>query len=96
MRFSAITALCAAPLALAGMLQAELVPRGSLRARDGHLSGGEGGKGGSKEVQHGQGGGHQIIVSTTVIIVWVCKGAGATTEQISPTQQAPAATHTVS
>lgn len=30
MRFSAITALCAAPLALAGTLQADLVARGAV------------------------------------------------------------------
>jgi len=82
MRFSAIAALCTAPLALAGVLEAEVVPRSGLRrgqpAKQVHAVNAVGGS------------------ATTIIIVWVNQGAGAPTQTMNPTQVAPAATHTVS
>lgn len=81
MRYSAVAALCAAPLALAGMLQAEVIPRG-LQAREK-----QGGGGGKEAVQ--------LVSTTTIIIVWVNPGGGAPTSQVHPTQAQPAATHTV-
>lgn len=48
MRFSAVAALCAAPLALAGTLQAELVARGAVGVEVSESSGSSGSSGSSK------------------------------------------------
>jgi len=82
MKFSAIATLLTAPLALAGVLEAEVVPRSGLR-RGQQI----------KQVQAAQPVGGS---ATTVIIIWVNQGAAAPTQTIHPTQVAPAATHTVS
>ena len=81
MRLSALAALLAAPLALAGILEAEVVPRSGLRrgepAKQAHAGNAVGG------------------TATTVIIIWVNQGAGATTQTMNPTQTPPSKTHTV-
>lgn len=89
MRFSAIATLCAAPLALAGMLEAQLVSRGGLAKR------------GSHHVVQEPGHPVQVVkeikaTATTIVIIWINQGAGAPTETIHPTEIAPQATHTVS
>lgn len=82
MRFSAIASLCAAPLALAGVLEADIIPRSGLRrgqqVKPIHAVNAVGGS------------------ATTIVIIWVNQGAGAPTQTMNPTQVAPAATHTVS
>ncbi len=106
MRFSAITALCAAPLALAGTLQADLVARGAVdseltvRTEHGEVSKGESIKNQGK----GNNNNGQLLVSNTqiteVIIIWVNNGGNAQTQTVgttAPVAAAPAAiaTHTV-
>lgn len=104
MRFSAITALCAAPLALAGSLQADLVARGAvdseLTVRTNHESSEsskseESSKG--KEVIHAGSSGNAQV--TEVIIIWINAGNNAATQTVTSTMDlaAPAAvaTHTV-
>ncbi len=88
MKFSAIATLCAAPLAMAGMLHADVIPRG-LQGRTDH-------KGESKAIEVGGNAAVHIVSTTTIIIIWVNNGGGAPTSTVSPTQGAPAATHTVS
>ena len=100
MRFSAITALCAAPLALAGTLQADLAARGAvgLEARIPSDTKGKDSKGDNS--------GNNILItqSTTVnevIIIWVNNGGGAATSTVTDTVTvtaggAAAATHSVS
>ena len=105
MRFSAITALCAAPLALAGTLQADLAARGAvgLEARiPGQAASAEKGKDSKGNSDSGK----DILItqSTTVnevIIIWVNNGGGAATSTVTDTVTvtaggAAAATHTVS
>jgi plastocyanin len=67
MRFSAVVALCAAPLALAGTLQADLIARGA-----GHEDGANGG--GNLVVES--------TSITEVIIIWVNNGGGAPTSTV--------------
>lgn len=101
MRFSAITALCAAPLALAGSLQAELVARGAvdseLNVRTQHeVSKGEGSSKGGNQVINVGSSNAQV---TEVIIIWINAGNNAATQTVTSTVAAPAgaavATHTV-
>lgn len=102
MRFSAITALCAAPLALAGTLQADLVARGAvdteLSVRTNHESSkSEGSSKGSNQVIHAGSSNAQV---TEVIIIWINAGNNAATQTVTSTIAAPAggaavATHTV-
>jgi len=90
MRFSAVAALCAAPLALASSLQADLVARGALNAE----------KRNTVIVQES---GNSGSSTTEVIIVWVNNGgAGQATQTINSALSAiasstiaAAATHTV-
>lgn len=105
MRFSAITALCAAPLALAGTLQADLAARGalSLEARDQAMSGKDSSKGSTSSGSSGSGSNVLIEQSTTVdevIIIWVNNGGGAATSTVTDTKTVTAggtaATHSVS
>lgn len=76
MRFSAVAAMCAAPLALASSLQADLVARGALDAEKRNTvvvqqSGNNGNNGGSSS-------------STEVIVIWVNNGgAGQATQTIN-------------
>ncbi|KAL2073157.1 hypothetical protein VTL71DRAFT_10481 [Oculimacula yallundae] len=111
MRFSVITALCAAPLALAGSLQAELVSRGSvdseLNVRTEHLGGPKAepakvvveGPGKAKEIVQAAPGGKAASV-TEVIIIWINAGNNAETKTVTSTvaglaPPAAVATHTV-
>jgi hypothetical protein len=98
MRFSAITALCAAPLALAGTLQADLVARGvDLEARV---------PGGMKDdMGKDSGSGNNVVIEQStsideVIIIWVNNGGGAATstvtDTVTVTSGGTAATHSVS
>jgi len=93
MKFSAITALCVAPLAMAGVLQADLVPREAdgLEVRTpGYYKGSKSGN-------------HIVIEQSTtvneVIIIWVNEGGGAATSTVTNTVTvtgaAAAATHSV-
>jgi hypothetical protein len=91
MRFSAVVALCAAPLALAGTLQADLIARGA-----GHEDGASvessftesQGTKDSKSQSNGNnrnGGGNLVVESTSiteVIIIWVNNGGGAPTSTV--------------
>lgn len=70
MRFSAVAALCAAPLALASSLQADLVARGALNAE----------KRNTVIVQESGAGGSS---TTEIIIVWVNQGGGAATSTLN-------------
>lgn len=101
MRFSAITALCAAPLALAGTLQADLAARGavSLEVRGQETPA----KGSSKDSMSGDSGSNVLIEQSTsvdeVIIIWVNNGGGAATSTVTETKTVTAggtaATHSV-
>ncbi|KAH7356663.1 hypothetical protein BKA65DRAFT_211803 [Rhexocercosporidium sp. MPI-PUGE-AT-0058] len=101
MRFSAITALCAAPLALAGSLQADLVARGAvdseLTVRTNHEAAMKQEPSKGKEVIHAGAGGNAQV--TEVIIIWINAGNNAATQTVTSTMNlaAPAAvaTHTV-
>ncbi|KAH8821192.1 hypothetical protein F5884DRAFT_77758 [Xylogone sp. PMI_703] len=86
MKFSAIAALCAAPLALAGVLKADVMPRGNEMINVGSKGSG------SVVIQE--------TVINEVIIIWVNVGGGATTSTVnaaSTVNSAAAAikTHTV-
>jgi len=95
MRFSAIAALCAAPLALASSLQADLVARGAVSAEN------VGAKGKS-----GSSNGIEVAIddsssATEIVIIWVNNGGGAATSTVTTTQTVigsatiSAATHAV-
>ena len=104
MRFSAITALCAAPLALASTLQADLVARGAV-GLEARVPGQETPAKGSKDSSNDNKGNSGNIVleqSTTVnevIIIWVNNGGGAATstvtDTVTVTSGGTAATHSV-
>jgi hypothetical protein len=103
MRFSTIATLCAAPLALASSLQADLVARGAVSEE----------KGGA-QAKAGSNSGNTVIVQesnavsvseTQVIVIWINNGGGAATSTVTTTQTvfasstlaaAAAATHSVS
>jgi hypothetical protein len=106
MRFSATLALCAAPLALAGSLQLDLMKRGGAAVEVSSSSGsGESKKGTSNS----NGGGNNVQISqsstsiTEVIVIWVNNGGNSATSTVNSmanvgaaTAAAAAATHTVS
>jgi plastocyanin len=74
MKWSAIATLFAAPLALAGALQADVV------ARTDHK-----GSQGDEDMTYGDGygsGGTTVIVEE-VVVVWVCNGGGSTTTTVN-------------
>jgi hypothetical protein len=108
MRFAAVAALCAAPLALAGALQAEIVPRGALDLRTTGSDSGKGsGDSGKKDSQGNYNGGSNVVnviqadaSVTEIIVIWVNNGGGAATQTVGTTiatsGAAAAATHTVS
>lgn len=99
MRFSAIAAMCAAPLALAGTLQADLFARGTVGSEvglsvDTGISSGGNSKSSSddnsKSSNNYNDGGNNIIIqeSTTineVIIIWVNNGGGQATTTVTST-----------
>jgi len=72
MRFSAVAALCAAPLALAGSLQADLVARGAVGVEASVDSG-------NNFVVEASG----STSITEVIIIWVNNGGGAATSTVN-------------
>jgi hypothetical protein len=95
MRFSAVAALCAAPLALAGTLQADLVARGAVGLESGLLvessSTESRAKEKSKSKSNGdnRNSGDNVVVEsqnaasiTEVIIIWVNNGGGVPTSTI--------------
>lgn len=89
MKWSAVAALCAAPLALAGTIQADIVPREKVEVDSG-ISGGSKGYSGSS--------GSSETVVEEVIIIWVNNGGGSATQTMGSTMSlasAAAATHTV-
>lgn len=112
MRFSAITALCAAPLALAGNLHADLVARGAVdlevRDKDMMMDNGNdsmGSKGDDMGANMGSKGGssdhsEQIVSVQDIIVVWFNNGGGAATSTVADTATVAAggskATHSVS
>jgi len=97
MRFSAITAVCAAPLALAGTLQADLFARGAVASEvglsvDTGISSGGNSKSNSnsKSSDNNNNGGNNVIIQedTTineVIIIWVNNGGGQATTTVTST-----------
>jgi hypothetical protein len=94
MRFSAVAALCAAPLALAGTLQADLIARGAVGVGAGvsaesiDESQGQKGQRDSKSQSYGNdknSNGNVVVESTSiteVIIIWVNNGGGAPTSTV--------------
>lgn len=90
MRFSAVAALCAAPLALAGTLQADLVARGAvgleaeLSVESSGESRGNDNRKSSNENNRNRGGNSFVSNSITeVIIIWVNAGGQAPTTTIN-------------
>jgi hypothetical protein len=95
MRFSAVAALCAAPLALAGTLQADLIARGAVGVEAGvsvesSVTESQGEKD-SKSQSNGNNrndGGNLAVESqsgasiTEIIIIWVNNGGGAPTSTV--------------
>jgi len=94
MRFSAVTALCAAPLALAGTLQADLAARGAVGIEEGlsveSSSTESQGKDVGKSSSNGnnRNSGNVVLQSsssiTEVIIIWVNNGGGSPTTTVQP------------
>jgi hypothetical protein len=93
MRFSAVTALCAAPLALAGTLQADLVARGAVGVEAGvsvessftESQGGKDSKSQSNGNNRNDGGNVESQSGasiTEIIIIWVNNGGGAPTSTV--------------
>jgi len=98
MRFSAVLSLCAAPLALAGTLQQDLVARGVKGlevARSDSKSGGSDFSSGSKsdssksDYSKGSSGSDVVLVQQSitneVIVIWVNNGGGAATQTVTDT-----------
>jgi len=100
MKFSAALALCAAPLALAGSLQVDLMKRGAVgvEVSSGGSSGSQ--KSSSSSNKDSSGGSSQSSTSITeVIILWVNNGGNSQTSTVnavgSSSGTAAAATHSV-
>jgi hypothetical protein len=96
MRFSTITALCAAPLALAGTLQADLAARGAVgvevSASSQDITKSSSNKDSNKDSNQdnkGSNSGSNVIEESTtideVIIIWVNEGGGAATSTVTNT-----------
>ena len=97
MKFSCVaTALCALPLALGGVLQAEVIRR-TNHGSEGHTNG--------HNAVHGNTGETSGGMATVVVVLWVNNGGGAETQKMNEPVTvtvdhankvaAPAATHTV-
>jgi hypothetical protein len=95
MRFLAVAALCAAPLALAGTLQADLVARGAVGVEAGvsaessiETSQGQKDSKSNSNGDNKNGNGNVVVESsssvsiTEVIIIWVNNGGGAPTSTV--------------
>lgn len=79
MKFSAVAPLCLAPVAMAGMLNAEIYPRQSHHANGALIPRV---KGDAKTTTLGNG--NKITaVSEEIIIIWINNGAGATTSTVN-------------
>jgi len=100
MRFSAVTLLCAAPLALAGTLQQDLVARGALSlevarsessgdSKNSDKSNGNSQKNNDNSGKSGKNGNNVVVVQQStineVIIIWVNNGGGAATSTVTDT-----------
>jgi len=88
MKWSALATLLAAPLALAGALQADVVARTNSKS-DMDTSYGDGYNSGT------------TIIVEEVVLIWVCKGGGSTTSTVNSVDSVTntmgsVATHTVS
>jgi hypothetical protein len=93
MKWSALASLFAAPLALAGTLQADVVARTDKK--------------GSKDMSYGEsygngesyGSGSTTVIVEEVVLIWVCMGGGSSTTTMSSvtnTMGSAMMTHTVS
>lgn len=98
MRFSVASALCVAPLALAGTLQADLFARGALglEVRSDKAAVQEKASSAKASTSNSKSGSTQvtqITQSTTedVIIIWVNEGGGAATSTVTNTVTVTAA-----
>ena len=75
MKFSSVaTALCALPLALGAVLQAEVIRR-TNHVSEGHASGHNAAHGNMKETTSG--------MATVVVVLWVNNGGGAETQKMN-------------
>jgi hypothetical protein len=74
MKWSALAILFAAPLALAGALQADVVARTDHKGSNGDKDGSYG---------DGYGSGGTAIIVEEVVLVWVCNGGGSITTTIN-------------
>jgi hypothetical protein len=82
MRFSAVTTLCATPLALAATLQSGLAARGAVGLEVRSMEDSKSGKSGQS--------GHDTIIEEAqsveeVVIIWTNQGAGAATSTVTDT-----------
>jgi len=105
MRFSVVAALCAAPLALAGTLQAELVGRGVVglehrsESSSSKESGAKSSSSGSKSSNtDSKFSGNTVVnvvqsINEEVIIIWVNNGGGAATQTVTNTVTVTAGTN---
>jgi hypothetical protein len=87
MKWSVLATLFAAPLALAGILEADLVVRTDSK---GNME---------SSYNNGSGGGSTVIIEE-VVIIWVCHGAGSATTTMNTmasetSAKGAVATHTV-
>jgi len=87
MKWSALASLFAAPLVLAGALQADVVAR--TDSKD------------SKDMSYGEsyGSGSSTIIVEEVVLIWVCMGGGSSTtvmNSVTNTMGSTMSTHTVS
>jgi len=93
MRYSAFTAVCAAPMALAGFLQADLAARGVVapEVRSSRLAARDAPKAPAKGSDVKDSSNSNTIditqsVNAEVIVIWVNEGAGATTSTVTQTK----------
>jgi len=92
MRYSAFTALCVAPMALAGFLQADLAARGVVapEVRSPLLAERDSKSSGKSNDVKGSNNGNTVNIQQSseldVIIIWVNQGAGATTSTVTETK----------
>ncbi len=90
MKWSALATLFAAPLALAGALQADVVAKTEKNYDSG------------MDMSSSSGyGGETTVIVEEVVLIWVCQGGGEKTTAINAmssmtSAMSPAATHTVS
>jgi hypothetical protein len=93
MRFSAVLSLCAAPLALAGTLQQDLVARGvsglEVARSESKSERSDKSNGIKSDSSKGSSGENVVLVQQSqineVIIIWVNNGGGAATQTVTDT-----------